>query len=91
LSTAAVSLKSSFSDLPPWDGSNASGFSALPGGVRAGFDGCYYAGGYNCRFWVAEASNYYGALTHGFSSNLEEVDQVFLEETFGFSVRCIKD
>ena len=35
LNTAGMAMKSSVDNVPPWDGSNSSGFSSLPGGYRA--------------------------------------------------------
>ena len=65
-----------------WNGSNSSGFSALPGGYR-GIDGDYYGG------------SYYRS-TDDYIMELRDYDDlaVFVEwdlDSEGFSVRCLKD
>ena len=55
LNTAGLAVKSSVSDIPPWDGSNSSGFSSLPGGYRADIGGFSVvdSGVEACFFWSA--------------------------------------
>ena len=92
LNTAGLAVKSSVSDIPPWDGSNSSGFSSLPGGYRADIGGFSVvdSGVEACFFWSATSGGN-GAINWrlygGNDGFFEDHNSVY----HGFSVRCIKD
>ena len=90
-SVAGNSMKSSPSDSPAWDGTNVSGFSALPGGLRFYNDGIFYDEG-NVGYWWS-ASPY--ATSSAWYRNLNSVhDYVSRYSNLarnGFSVRCVRD
>ena len=86
VSVAGGKMKSATS----WDGTNTSGFSGLAGGSRY-FNGVFYFEGNNGYFWSASANGtsawnrlLYGGFTEVFRSN-----SYF--QSFGFSVRCVRD
>ena len=85
---SANSAKSSPTDTPSWNGTNASGWSGLPGGQR--FHAGYFAQmGEAGHFWISE-----GNTTHANVFSLKEVswiDQYFFDHNRGLSVRCLKD
>jgi uncharacterized protein (TIGR02145 family) len=86
---AGTALKSSATDSPPWDGTNSSGFSAVPGGSHF-YDGGYF---YNLRsfggWWSSSRSGslawarYLGSGSSGVYRNTSDVRD-------GFSVRCVR-
>jgi uncharacterized protein (TIGR02145 family) len=83
-------LKASSSNSPSWDGTNASGFTALPAGNRNSVVG-FYDFGWNGFFW--SATEY--SATHAWSRHLGTgIWQSYRDDsrkTFGFSVRCLQN
>ena len=90
LSEAGTALKSSATDSPPWDGSNTSGFSALPGGYRFNYSGNFTSLGYDGYWW---SSSPYGSFAWGryLGSGYSHVYQDASNVRNGFSVRCVRD
>jgi uncharacterized protein (TIGR02145 family) len=89
---AGHAMKSSPSDAPGWDGSNASGFSALPGGIRDGSGGSFFDEGYHGNWWSSSPNFSYFAWGRFLSSDDGYVDRpngYGLNE--GLSVRCVRD
>jgi len=82
-------LKASSSNSPSWDGTNASGFTALPAGIR--YDGGFYNFGSFAYFWSATGGSaieaYYRMLSSGSWSSF----RTFIGKTWGFSVRCLQN
>ncbi|MFA4907717.1 MAG: FISUMP domain-containing protein [archaeon] len=75
---------------PNTGATNASGFSALPGGDRY-IDGTYGAiGGYGS-WWSATGSSSYGAWAWSLGYNSSSVTRYGNYKQYGFSVRCIRD
>ena len=70
-------------------GTNSSGFSALPGGIRES-DGSFYDIRNNAAFWSATGSGE-SAWYRFLNSQIGGVAQVSLDKRSGFSVRCLKD
>jgi uncharacterized protein (TIGR02145 family) len=89
-SVAGTALKSSAADSPPWDGSNSSGFSALPGGFRY-----YYSGGFGSLgyygYWWSSSSSGSGAWLRYLYSGSSDVYRNYYDVRNGFSVRCVRD
>ena len=89
-SVAGTALKSSASDSPPWDGSNSSGFSALPGGFRD-FSSSYFSylgsGGY----WWSSSPNVWNAWNRNLYSGYSYVARDYDSVRYGGSVRCVRD
>lgn len=89
-SSAGLKLKSSSEDSPSWDGTNTSGFSALPGGLRHSGSGGFFNEGSQGYWWSAspngtsEAWNWYLHSAVGVYQNDSDLRN-------GFSVRCVKD
>jgi uncharacterized protein (TIGR02145 family) len=91
-SFAAGALRASATDSPSWDGSNSSGFSALPGGARDAY-GSFIDGGADAYFWSSSLNDLSAAqawLRRLYSGN-DFVNRYANHERSGFSVRCVKD
>jgi uncharacterized protein (TIGR02145 family) len=83
-------LKASSNDSPPWNGTNTSGFSALPGGSRASGGGEFgYLGG--GLWWSSSSSGSTAWFRHTNSENSSFYRNYDVNIRFGFSVRCIRD
>jgi len=89
-SVAGTALKSSAADSPPWDGSNTSGFSALPGGLRYSLYGNFGSLGFNGSWWSSSPSGS-DAWGRDLGSGYSGVDRDDSSVRFGFSVRCVRD
>jgi uncharacterized protein (TIGR02145 family) len=85
-SNAGVALKSSSSDSPPWNGSNSSGFSGLPGGIAG--DGLYHLAG-AIGIWWSSTLNDYTAWSRLLGYNSDGFGRENHILPGGFSVRCI--
>jgi uncharacterized protein (TIGR02145 family) len=89
-SSAGKALKSKSGWYDNGNGTDASGFSALPGGYRysdGGFDGAGYGG-----FWWAATENgsglaYYRYMGYGIDYNVREYGD---DKSYGYSVRCVQ-
>jgi uncharacterized protein (TIGR02145 family) len=87
---AGTALKSSATDSPPWDGTNSSGFSAVPGGSHF-YDGGYF---YNLRSfggWWSSSRSGSLAWARYLGSGLSDVFRNCSNVLDGFSVRCVRD
>ena len=73
-----------------WDGTNSSGFSALPGGYRDNDFGYFYIQGDYGYWW---SSSPYGALAwyRYLYSGYSNVFRFNNFTRYGFSVRCVRD
>jgi uncharacterized protein (TIGR02145 family) len=91
LSEAGTALKSSATDSPPWDGSNTSGFSALPGGARIAYDGYFDYLGANGYWWSSSPSGSYDWPRYLFSGDSSVSRASSYNGRSGFSVRCVRD
>jgi uncharacterized protein (TIGR02145 family) len=83
-------LKATLEDLPGWNESNFSGFSALPGGYRNRFDGGYYDLLENCQWWTStnDSDNpWYRHITWDES----RIARWKPAAHYGVSVRCLRD
>lgn len=72
------------------NGSNASGFTGLPGGARNG-DGTFDYVGRNGYFWSSTQFSTGGAWLWSLFSDLRGLNRGNLDKKHGFSVRCIRD
>jgi len=83
-------IKSSASDIYSWNGSNASGFSALGCGFRYFNNGQFMEADVTGRFWTSTAvsnSSWYRNL----ESNQSGIYRANINRKYGLSVRCLKD
>ena len=69
------------------NGTNSSGFSGSPGGLRQ-YSGYFEEVGITCNWW---SSSGYSAMYRRLWNSLETVDRTFAGPEFGFSVRCLQD
>lgn len=74
-----------------WDGSNSSGFSALPGGLRNFSYGYVYNGGVDGYWWSASPNGTSDAWFRSLYSGNGIVFRHYANSRYGFSVRCVKD
>ena len=93
-SVAGEAMKSSASDTPAWNGTNTSGFSAIPGGNRDK-DGQFFLGGSDAygSWWSKSLENAYWAWFRNLRTtfNSGTVDRYSARLNSGFSVRCVGD
>ena len=82
-------LKASASDSPGWNGTNSSGFSALPGGHRD-YDGHFLYVDSFAFFWSSSPSGS-NAWSRVLSSGDDDVYRSNYSQRYGFSVRCVRD
>ena len=72
------------------NGTNSSGFSGLPGGIRNLLNGYFnYAGDYG--FWWSSSPDGSSAWIRNLNSNLGDVSRQYFGQRFGFAVRCVRD
>ena len=88
---AGSALKASPSDTPAWNGTNSSGFSALPAGLRNYNSGYFDDGGYNGYWWSSSADGTDSAWYRSLYSGNVYVDRSSHYLRYGFSVRCVRD
>ena len=74
---------------PAWDGTNSSGFSALPGGARYYDVGRFYGQG-NYGYWWSSSPNGTDAWNWRIFSVYPDAERDASDTRTGFSVRCIK-
>ena len=75
---------------PPNSGAtNASGFGARPGGLRASFDGGFYDDGYSGFFWVDTGAGL--PMVRSLAHDNAGVSRVQTDVRSGASIRCVKD
>ena len=92
LNTAGMTMKSSVDNIPPWDGSNSSGFSSLPGGYRADVgDFSISANGSEACFFWSSTSGGNGAINWRLYGGNDGIFEDHNTVSHGFSVRCIKN
>ena len=90
LSVAGLKMKSSASDSPSWNGTNSSGFSALPGGLRSSVNGDFGNVGLLGYWWSSspQSSDAWFRQVSSFSDYVNKYDD---NRYYGFSVRCVRD
>jgi len=85
-SLAGEKLKASSTDSIPWNGTNSSGFTALPVGFRT-LDG-YFSDFQNiAHFW--SSSNNIAYTLENWNNNINRIDDA--SPVLGYSVRCLKN
>jgi uncharacterized protein (TIGR02145 family) len=75
---------------PAWDGTNSSGFSALPGGYRNGIYGDFFNQGNVGYSWSSSPSGA-SAWARDLYSGSSNVPRYYINPRHGFSVRCVRD
>lgn len=85
-------MKSTIGWLENGNGSNSSGFNALPGGCRFSENGSFSPAGKNAYYWLSDNKDEKNAYFIRLVNNLKFVAGGPLgEKGTGMSVRCIKD
>jgi len=88
--SAGEALKASPDDDFSWDGTNASGFSGLPGG-RVNVNGTFSQESSVGYWWTATNDGVSFAWSRGVESTYDSVARNTGNKVAGFSVRCAKD
>ena len=88
---AGKELKSTMGWNENGNGTNTSGFSALPGGGRNSYDGNFNYIGISGYWWSSTERYSENAIYRTIDSNLDDLDAGNTDKSYGFSVRCIKD
>lgn len=83
---AGTALKSSPTDVLPWDGSNSSGFTAIPSGTRS----LYWDGEFS---WLGTKAFFWSQTGNSRRLDTDDVNLSLmgLDAAWGLSVRCLKD
>jgi uncharacterized protein (TIGR02145 family) len=85
-------LKSSQLDSPSWNGSNTSGFSALPGGARSYYNGYFNYEGDGGSWWSSSPhDDAFNAWSRDLYSSNGSVYRDRYDRNYGMSVRCVRD
>lgn len=87
----ADQMKATPEDVPPWDGTNSSGFSALPAGTRAYYTGNFRHESASCFWWTSTPFVANAAWHRNPSSGSGAIVRTTSDRHAGFSVRCLKD
>ena len=77
------------SSSPAWDGTNTSGFTALPGGLRDS-NGSFYLEG-SLGYWWSATESGSGAWSRDLSSSQSAVYRNTHGKGYGYSVRCVRN
>jgi uncharacterized protein (TIGR02145 family) len=89
-SVAGLALKSSSGNEPTWNGTNLSGFSALPGGYRFSNGAFYYWNGYG--YWWSSTSSDSNNWSCSLSTNNSGLFGNYGSSSkAGYSIRCVID
>jgi uncharacterized protein (TIGR02145 family) len=86
-------MKVTSSNIPSWDGTNASGFSALPAGTFHA--GGFYTLGLHAYFWTATENT--GPIDHTHAwmrylyGGISRSNRALNYKEYGFSVRCLQN
>jgi len=83
-------MKVTSSNSPSWDGTNASGFAALPAGYR-NTDGSFNFLGSDAYFWSASERPSTNAWNRSLDSGYSQSHRSYYYKKYGFSVRCLKN
>jgi uncharacterized protein (TIGR02145 family) len=90
-SLAGASLKATSSNVPPWNGTDDSGFTAVPGGFRFSGSGGFTNLGATGNWWTSTPNGGTEAIDRYMSVDGSGVDRGPYNVRAGFSVRCIMD
>jgi uncharacterized protein (TIGR02145 family) len=83
-------LKASSSNSPAWDGTNASGFTALPAGFRNNSGGFSNLGSF-AHFWSATENSATNAWFRYLTTGSWQSNRTITFKVIGFSVRCLQN
>lgn len=75
---------------PNTGATNSSGFTALPGGDRNNNTGTFFSLGYYGHWWSSNADGSY-AWDRGLRYDFSDLDRYNVSQSYGFSVRLVRD
>jgi uncharacterized protein (TIGR02145 family) len=84
-------LKARSTDVPNWDGTNESDFSALPGGRRQPWNGSFDEGAPEDGVWWTSSTMADAAPTRFLDFGTNSIHRGGSDLRSGFSVRCVRD
>ncbi len=73
------------------NGNNSSGLRILPAGYRGYVKGTFYSLGKCAYFWTSAPHDKEIAWKRKFSYKKKDIRRFYMEQTYCFSVRCVKD
>lgn len=88
-STAGQKMKATSFDAPAWDGTNTSGFTAIPGGIGQGANYLYM--GQRDTYWSSTAFSSTDAYDYDLSSGTNTLVEAPNTKNSGYCIRCIQD
>ena len=77
-------------EIPNIGATNATSFTALPGGYR-NLDGKFYSLGYDARFWSTSEYDSENAWSKGLSYQHSDIENGYDKKNMGLSIRCLKN
>ncbi|MFL5766085.1 MAG: FISUMP domain-containing protein [Bacteroidia bacterium] len=87
--TAGQQIKATSSDSPTWDGNNASGFLAIPGGIGQGTSFLFQ--GIRETYWSSTEFSSTDAYDYGLTTGINTLDETNNTKPSGYCIRCIQD
>jgi uncharacterized protein (TIGR02145 family) len=87
IATAGTKMKATSTDSITWDGTNTSGFSAIPGGIGQGVS--YLFKGNRNTFWSSTQYNATDAYDYGLTSGVATLDSTHNTKPSGYCIRCL--
>ncbi|MDP1746057.1 MAG: FISUMP domain-containing protein [Bacteroidota bacterium] len=88
-STAGQKMKTTSANSPSWDGTNASGFTAISGGIGQGTNYLYM--GTRNTYWSSTQFSATDAYDYGLTSGINTLDEAPNTKNSGYCIRCIQD
>lgn len=90
-SVAGNQMKATYGWNGDGNGTNSSGFSGLPGGLRSNATGFFMSAGFTGAWWSSSPEGSNQAWARYLDNNVESVDRGNPNLNPGFSVRCVRD
>lgn len=87
----APMIKNNSTDIPAWNGTNATGWSGAPGGARAQIEGSYFEESLVGYYWGFDANWNGGSIPYRALGGGDGIYRWWRHPTAGFSVRCVAD
>ena len=84
-------MKATSSNSPAWDGTNTSGFNALPAGYRDSSDGLFVNLGSTTFFWSATENDAFTSWPRNMNTVNRQVFRFNNSKMRGYSVRCLQN
>lgn len=87
--TAGLQMKAPSTNIPSWDGTNSSGFTAIPGGIGQGSNYLYL--GTRETYWSSTSFSTTDAYDYGLTTGVNTLDEANNTKNGGYCIRCLQD